>query len=90
MVFSFYSSFGDRINANNLKSNKFHKICHDANINLPTTSLDLIFCKENKNRANMNFDTFLGKFNLLNLLQIYKFMVKILLSLINLINCLSF
>ena len=62
-IFRFYSSFGDRTNLTNLKSNKFHKLCHDANITLDHTSLDLIFCKMNKNRPNMNFQTFLNCLN---------------------------
>ena len=29
-LFNYYSSYGDRLNVNNLKSNKFHKMMVDA------------------------------------------------------------
>lgn len=63
-VFTFYVSFGDRINVNYLKSNKFHKMMSDAqlkdNIVLTQNRLDLMFVKENHNKHNMDFDTFLN------------------------------
>jgi len=31
-VFNYYSSFGDRLNVQNLKSQKFHKIMQDAGV----------------------------------------------------------
>lgn len=61
-LFSFYASFGDRTNFHNLKSSKFHKMMRDANItdnHLTAKKLDLIFCKESKNRSQIEFDTFL-------------------------------
>ncbi|EAR83293.2 hypothetical protein TTHERM_00992940 (macronuclear) [Tetrahymena thermophila SB210] len=62
-VFTFYVSFGDRINVNYLKSNKFHKMMSDAqlkdNVILTQNRLDLMFVKENHNKHNMDFDTFL-------------------------------
>jgi hypothetical protein len=61
-IFMFYTSFGDRLNASLLKSNKFHKMLVDANIRegLDPTKLDLLFVSENKHKANMNFETFLN------------------------------
>jgi len=61
-IFSYYASFGDRMNINLLKSNKFHKMMVDANLENTVEekkSLDLIFCSKNKHRPNMSFDTFL-------------------------------
>lgn len=31
-LFNYYSSFGDRLNVDNLKSSKFHKMMQDAGI----------------------------------------------------------
>lgn len=61
-LFSFYASFGDRTNFHNLKSSKFHKMMRDANItdnHLTAKKLDLLFCKESKNRSQIEFDIFL-------------------------------
>ena len=60
-VFMFYTTFGDRFNSSMLKSNKFHKMMNDANIKdtvVTKQRLDLIFCKVNKHKCNMSFDTF--------------------------------
>ena len=74
MIFTFYSSFGDRINVNYLKSNNFHKMMLDAGIRdnekLTQNRLDLMFVKENKHKLNMDFDTFL---NLLTKLACFKY-----------------
>jgi hypothetical protein len=62
ILFSFYASFGDRTNFHNLKSSKFHKMMRDANItdpHLTAKKLDLLFCKESKNRSQIDFETFL-------------------------------
>ncbi len=51
------------MNVDQLKSNKFHKVIYDANIldsNVTKNRIDLLFVKENKHQANMNFDTFLN------------------------------
>ena len=64
-VFNYYSSFGDRLNMNNLKSSKFHKMMQDALIINSTSTLmekkrlDIIFCQVNKHKPNMNFESFL-------------------------------
>lgn len=62
-MFIFYTSFGDRFNSSQLKSNKFHKMMNDANISGPHFSkqkLDLLFVRRNKHRTNMDFETFLS------------------------------
>ena len=62
VVFAYYASYGDRLNINYLKSAKFHKMMEDAKIEDKLSMrkrLDLIFCAENKHKANMVFDTFL-------------------------------
>lgn len=48
-VFHYYASFGDRLNVNNLKSSKFHKMMQDAGIYsgeslLEKKKLDILFC----------------------------------------------
>lgn len=61
-VFQFYTTFGDRCNMSNLKSNKFHKMMADAGVKdvfLTQKELDLLFVAENKHKPNMDFDTFL-------------------------------
>ena len=61
-IFSFYASFGDRMNINNLKSNKFHKMMVDASLEVgmeDKKSLDIIFCSHNKHKPNMSFEVFL-------------------------------
>jgi len=71
-IFSYYASFGDRMNVTNLKSNKFHKIMQDSGIILKQDQMknnpkmialkkqvDLIFCSVNKSKPNMSFDNFL-------------------------------
>lgn len=58
-VFNYYASFGDRLNTNNLKSSKFHKMMQDAMIITESSSLmekkklDLIFCQVNKHKSNI-------------------------------------
>ena len=62
-IFTFYASFGDRINIHYLKSNKFHKMMLDSGVRdgvLTQKRLDLLFVAENKHKANMDFDTFLS------------------------------
>ena len=62
IIFTFYASFGDRSNIQNLKSGKFHKLMLDSNIqsgNLTQKQLDLLFVSQNKHKPNMNFNTFL-------------------------------
>ena len=49
-VFQFYTSFGERTNLKNMRSNKFHKLVHDAKIPINKTSLDILFVAENKHR----------------------------------------
>jgi len=61
-IFQFYTTFGDRCNTSNLKSNKFHKMMTDANVRdqyLTQKQLDLLFVAENKHKPNMEFETFL-------------------------------
>lgn len=73
-VFIYYASYGDRLNTQNLKSAKFHKMLQDAGImkesnrnaspNRSNTLMnkkrvDLIFCSVNKHKVNMTFDVFL-------------------------------
>ncbi len=61
-IFQFYTTFGDRCNTSNLKSNKFHKMMSDANIReqyISVKDLDLLFVAENKHKPNMDFNTFL-------------------------------
>lgn len=62
VMFSYYASYGDRLNVTNLKSSKYHKLMQDAGIECSIVQkkrIDLIFCSENKNKPNMNFNTFL-------------------------------
>ena len=62
-IFRYYASYGDRLNATNLKSNKFHKLMQDSLIeviNEDKKRLDLIFYSQNKSKPNMTFDTFLN------------------------------
>jgi hypothetical protein len=61
-IFSYYASFGDRMNIKFLKSNKFHKMMVDADVERSLEnkkSLDIIFCSHNSHKPNMNFETFL-------------------------------
>ena len=61
-VFQFYTTFGDRCNTSNLKSNKFHKMMIDAGVRdhfLTQKELDLLFVAENKHKSNMDYETFL-------------------------------
>lgn len=71
-IFMFYASFGDRLNSDYLKANKVHKLMHDAvildNDQLDKTSIDLLFCRYNKNKPNMPFGIFLSM--LVNISQI--------------------
>lgn len=63
VIFTFYSSFGDRTNITQLKSNRFHKMMSDANIKdqiLTQRKLDLLFVQENKHKSNMQYATFLN------------------------------
>ena len=63
-IFMFYASFGDRLNADAIKSNKIYKLLHDSMVleetSLDKQSLDLLFCRYSKNRNSINFDTFLS------------------------------
>lgn len=61
-IFTFYSSYGDRLNINNLKSSKFKRMMSDCGVSdiVGKKKIDLIFYKESHNRANMNFDSFLN------------------------------
>ena len=64
IVFSYYTSYGDRMNMQHLKSNKFHKMMSDAGIEGSTRELsrkkiDLLFCQFNKHQPNMDFAIFL-------------------------------
>eukprot|EP01017_Pseudomicrothorax_dubius_P020550 TRINITY_DN2238_c0_g1_i4.p1 TRINITY_DN2238_c0_g1~~TRINITY_DN2238_c0_g1_i4.p1 ORF type:complete len:837 (-),score=175.80 TRINITY_DN2238_c0_g1_i4:158-2668(-) len=61
-IFTFYTSFGDRINTSLLRSNKFHKMMIDAGIedaSLTQKQLDLLFVKATHHKANMDFQSFL-------------------------------
>jgi hypothetical protein len=49
-VFQFYTSFGERTNFKNLRSNKFHKMMLDCAIPLNKTDLDLLFVSVNKHK----------------------------------------
>lgn len=62
IIFTFYSSFGDRTNFTFLKSNKFHKLISDASIsntNFSTKQLDLLFVKQSSHRSSLTFAQFL-------------------------------
>ncbi len=62
VLFSYYASFGDRLNVTNLKASKFHKMMQDAQVELRPAHkkrIDLIFCSQNRNMPNMSFDVFL-------------------------------
>ena len=62
IIFTFYASFGDRVNIQSLKSGKFHRMMNDLDIkheNITEKSLDLFFIDENKHMPNMSFNTFL-------------------------------
>jgi len=61
-IFTYYSSYGDRMNLSNLKSVKFHKLLQDAGLKYNQQikkSLDLIFCSKTKNKGYMTFELFL-------------------------------
>ena len=49
-IFQFYSSFGERTNLRNLRSNKFHKMMQDCGIPLSKTTLDLMFVSQNHHK----------------------------------------
>jgi hypothetical protein len=49
-IFQFYTSFGERTNLKNLRSNKFHKMMQDCSIPIPKTTLDLLFVSENHHK----------------------------------------
>lgn len=61
-IFTFYASYGDRLNVNYLKSSKFKRMMIDCGISkvVPKNKIDLIFYSESHNRANMGFDNFLN------------------------------
>jgi len=68
VLFSYYASFGDRLNVTNLKASKFHKMMQDAQVELKPAHkkrIDLIFCSQNKNMPNMGFDIFLDSLPLI-------------------------
>eukprot|EP01022_Parablepharisma_sp_SALTPOND_P020353 TRINITY_DN368_c4_g1_i1.p2 TRINITY_DN368_c4_g1~~TRINITY_DN368_c4_g1_i1.p2 ORF type:complete len:718 (-),score=69.14 TRINITY_DN368_c4_g1_i1:6194-8347(-) len=68
VLFSYYASFGDRLNVTNLKASKFHKMMQDAQVEVKPAHkkrIDLIFCSQNKNMPNMGFDTFLDSLPLI-------------------------
>lgn len=49
-IFQFYTSFGERTNLKNLRSNKFHKMMQDCGIPISKTNLDLMFVSENHHK----------------------------------------
>ena len=61
LIFSFYASFGDRMNIDNLKSAKFKWMMQDCGISkiVPQRQLDILFSSETHKTPNMNFETFL-------------------------------
>lgn len=61
-IFTFYASYGDRLNVNYLKSSKFKRMMMDSQIIdvVPKNKIDLIFYSESHNRSNMGFDNFLN------------------------------
>ena len=62
VIFSYYASFGDKMNINTLKSAKFHKLFQESGIDYKLNikkKLDLIFSACVKNKSGMLFETFL-------------------------------
>ncbi|CAI2382553.1 unnamed protein product [Moneuplotes crassus] len=61
-IFTFYSSYGDRLNISNLKSSKFKRMMIDCGIAdiIPKKKIDLIFYSQSKSRAAMSFESFLN------------------------------
>jgi hypothetical protein len=61
-IFIHYTSFGDRMNTTNLKSQKFCKMMEDASIisgSVNKKQLDIIFCTVNQHKPNMSFNLYL-------------------------------
>lgn len=68
VMFSYYASFGDRLNVTKLKSSKYHKLLQDAGVEaniVQKKKIDLIFCSQNKNLPTMIFDVFLDSLPLI-------------------------
>lgn len=61
-IFVHYTSFGDRMNTTNLKSQKFCKMMEDASIlsdEVNKKQLDIIFYTVKHSKSNMSFDLYL-------------------------------
>lgn len=61
-IFSFYASFGDRMNVDYLKSSKFKRLMMDTGISklINPKELDILFFSETQNKNIMRFDMFLN------------------------------
>lgn len=64
-IFTYYTNFGEKTNAKNLKSKKFHKMMADSGIKndvngISTTTLDLLFFSETKHNSHINLENFLN------------------------------
>lgn len=61
-IFSFYASFGDRLNIDHLKSSKFKRLMLDTQISkfINQKELDILYFAETLNKQNMTFDMFLN------------------------------
>ena len=62
-IFEYYCQFGERMNINSIKSQKFYKLLCDSALEdsvLNKTRIELIFTSENKHKSQMNYDSFLN------------------------------
>ena len=61
-IFSFYTSFGDRLNIEHLKSSKFKWLMLDTQISkfINQKELDILYFSETLNKQNMSFEMFLN------------------------------
>ena len=62
-VFEYYCQFGERMNINSIKSQKFYKLISDSALEdntLNKTRIELIFSSENKHKSQMNYESFLS------------------------------
>ena len=62
-IFEYYCQFGERMNINVIKSQKYYKLLIDCKLvdeTLNKTRIELIFSSENKHKPQMVFDTFLN------------------------------
>ena len=62
-IFEYYCQFGERMNINSIKSQKYYKLLSDSLLEdniLNKTRIELIYSSENKHKPQMSYETFLN------------------------------